>query len=515
MARSSLPVVDGNRRPTWLVGRPPFPFATSQSTEGLGNLHVRCTIYPRIRARERACLPTIARSAHPPTLCRDMTMGCCRFRLHILILPVLGLPFMAAACGASSESPSVAGSVDSGDGTSDGSGDGMNLARNDAGTPDTDGGIADGGTTDATKPDVSVAPSKATKIAAGGSHTCALTTTGGVKCWGDNSGGQLGNNTLMSSGTPVDVTGLQGGVAAISAGYSHTCAVTTTGGVKCWGINRSGQLGNNTITSSRLPVDVTGLASGVAAVSAGYEHTCALTATGGVKCWGGNSRGQLGNGTLTYSLVPVDVTGLPSGVAALSAAHRHACVLTTAGGAKCWGDNFRGQVGINSTMDSLVPVDVLGLQSGVASISAGTGHTCALTTAGGAKCWGWSSFGQTGNNSLSDSLVPTNVVGLQIGVIALVAGNAHSCALTTSGGVKCWGENRNKQLGDAAVPLQSPIPVDVSGLQAGVTAVALGFGHTCSLMTAGNLKCWGNNTSGQVGITTATSSAVPVGVSGF
>ena len=129
----------------------------------------------------------------------------------------------------------------------------------------------------------------ASAVAAGGHHTCAVTTAGGVKCWGFNSHGQLGDGTTTDRTTPVDVVGLTSGVAAVVAGWWHTCAVTTAGGLQCWGYNGYGQLGDGTTTDRTTPVDVVGLTSGVAAVAAGFFHTCAVTMAGGLKCWGFNS----------------------------------------------------------------------------------------------------------------------------------------------------------------------------------------------------------------------------------
>jgi len=293
-----------------------------------------------------------------------------------------------------------------------------------------------------------------TAIAAGNMHTCALTTAGGVKCWGYNEDGQLGDSTIDDRYEPTDVKGLASSVAAIALGEVHTCALTTAGGVKCWGWNVNGQLGDGTNGNRRLePTDAKGLGSDVAAIAVGRTHTCALTTAGGVKCWGWNDYGQLGDGTTDNQLEPTDVNGLASGVAAISAGYGHTCALTTAGGVKCWGYNRFGQLGDGTTDNRLEPTDVKGLASGVAAISAGYGHTCALTTAGGVKCWGHNRFGQLGDGTTDNRLEPTDVKGLASGVVAIAAGGNHTGALTTAGGVSAGATT--KTVSSATAPWRS------------------------------------------------------------
>jgi len=242
-------------------------------------------------------------------------------------------------------------------------------------------------------------------ISAGGYHTCALTASGGVKCWGYNFSGQLGNGANADGG-PVDVSGLSSGVSAISVGMWHTCALTTSGGVKCWGDNWAGELGNGTNSNSNVPVPVSGLSSGVSAISAGWFHTCALTTSGGVKCWGDNTSGGLGDGTTVNSNIPVNVSGLSSGVSAVSTGgYNHTCALTTSGGVKCWGDSYFAELG------SKVPLDVSGLTSGISAISIGFSTDCVLTTTGGLKCWGWNNYGQLGDGTTANGNVPVPVSG--------------------------------------------------------------------------------------------------------
>ena len=311
-----------------------------------------------------------------------------------------------------------------------------------------------------------VSASAVAAVAAGSAsgHTSAVTTAGGLKCWGRNTHGQLGDGRACGivCVTPVDALGLESGVVrVVAAGWAHTCALTTAGGVKCWGNNFHGQLGNgelgNFITT---PVGVGLLASDVAAVAAGDWHTCAVTTVGGVKCWGENLHGQLGDGTFgTDRTSPVNVLGLSSGVVAVAGGEFHSCALTNAGGVKCWGRNEVGQVGDGTISGiSTIPEDVADLSSDGVAIAAGGRHSCAVTTTGGAKCWGYNGLGQLGDGTTTTRATPVDVLGL-VNAIAIVAGHSHTCEV-----VQCWGINSSGQLGSTTIETCNTVPCSTSPL---------------------------------------------------
>jgi alpha-tubulin suppressor-like RCC1 family protein len=208
---------------------------------------------------------------------------------------------------------------------------------------------------------------------------------------------------------PAFVLGLRGGIAAIAAGKFHTCAVRLEGGVNCWGLNDNGQLGDTTTTEQHVPVRVKGLTSRVVAIAAGDAHTCVVTDEGGVRCWGDNTSGQLGDGTTTARHAPVRVNGLTSGIAAVAAGSFHSCALNTAGGVKCWGDNSFGQIGDGTTTRRHAPVAVLGLTSGVDALDGGNLHSCAAIAPAVLKCWGINTFGQLGDGTLVGRHAPVRV----------------------------------------------------------------------------------------------------------
>jgi alpha-tubulin suppressor-like RCC1 family protein len=364
---------------------------------------------------------------------------------------------------------------------------------------------------------------QATAVTAGHYHTCALKAEGGVSCWGSNAYGQLGDGMPAPTRRAVDVVGLDSGVVGITAGGFHTCALTNAGAVKCWGRNSFGQLGDGTNVTSAVPVDVAGLTSGVRAVEAGAHHTCALTTSGRVYCWGWNNSGQLGIPAEASTNRPQDQVDLPPTAIAIAVGDAHTCALMRepgVGEVYCWGWNHRGQLGrATSTPSDGRPEAVSGLEADVSAIAAGGynavevdetfgtafsgSSTCALVGDGGVRCWG----------TIAGGASPTDVPSLASGVKSIAVGGWHACAVTYVGYTKCWGSNSAGQLGDGST-LGSSTPVDPVEIDAEVSGVAVssGFategagsslnlyhGHSCAVKRSGGVDCWGANLRDQLG----------------
>ena len=185
-------------------------------------------------------------------------------------------------------------------------------------------------------------------VTSGSSHVCALVHNSGAWCWGFNDDGQLGDGTTTNRSTPVAVSGLPLNLAQIAAADDHTCALLLNQTVKCWGLNSKGQLGDGTTSNSSTPVKVAGL-TGAVQIALGDGYTCALLASGDVQCWGLNAFGELGDGGTTDSKSPVQVSGLTSGVQAISGADASVCAVLQSAQVDCWGDNTSGELGNGST----------------------------------------------------------------------------------------------------------------------------------------------------------------------
>ncbi|GGR18131.1 RCC1 domain-containing protein [Deinococcus ruber] len=285
------------------------------------------------------------------------------------------------------------------------------------------GDLGNGTTTDSTVPVTVSGLTKVVAVASGSVHSLALKADGTVQSWGDNSKGQLGNGTTTSSTVPVTVSGLTDVVAVASGGGNHSLALKADGTVLSWGENSSGQLGNGTTITSTVPVTVSGLTN-VVAVASGAGHSLVLKTDGTVQSWGSNTGGQLGNGaspkadsSYPNSSVPVTVLNLSNVVAVASGGGNHSLALNADGTVQSWGLNTNGQLGNGTTNGPLgnfpvygfaVPAPVSNL-SNVVALAGGGSHSLALKADGTMQGWGYNFYGQLGNNSTTQSTVPTPV----------------------------------------------------------------------------------------------------------
>ena len=391
-----------------------------------------------------------------------------------------------------------------------------------------------------------------TQVVGGNDHTCALLDHAQIKCWGDGSSGQLGlgddsvrGNGLaeMGKNLPVVDLGTRRTAIALAADYRHTCALLDHGQVKCWGYNGSGQLGiGDTVDRGNLqgqmgdylpPVNLgTGRVAG--AIAAGSLHTCALLDSGQVKCWGHGGYGQLGLGDGTSrggtaasmgDNLPAINLGTGRTATAIDAGGAHTCALLDNGQVKCWGKNDFGQLGLGDTSNrgdnageigDALPAVSLGAGRTAKAIDLGASHTCALLDNGQVKCWGNNGGGQLGlgdtnhrgdnAGEMGDALPPVSL-GSERTAIGIQTGASHTCALLDNRQVKCWGANfagplglgDREHRGDNSGEMGDDLPAVDLGIAPPLTAIVAGAFHNCALL-GNKVKCWGYNPNGQLGL---------------
>lgn len=358
------------------------------------------------------------------------------------------------------------------------------------------------------------------ELAAGRDFTCLVDGGGRVYCTGLNDQGQLGDGTTVTRAYPEPTAGpspsalLQ--VVRLTAGGSHACGTTTTLTTYCWGANSHGQLGTGTIGGSQPgPTAVVG-ALDLIRVSAGARHTCGSTTFPvQVYCWGDNAFGQLGDGHQNETeTAPVLVAGGLEFVV-VAAGTDHTCAIVGDGSVHCWGRNDHGQLGDGTTVDRALPGQVAsgGVQFSV--LAAGDGYTCALTSGGEGYCWGRNEAGQLGDGTTTERTTPTLVVtpGIPAGQPALAgisAGSGFTCGLFIDQTVRCWGLNADGQLGTGAAGGGSLAPTPIAG---GLNPLGtfVGARHAC-VIEQGVAYCWGVNESGALGRGTTISSPSPARV---
>ena len=359
----------------------------------------------------------------------------------------------------------------------------------------------------------------AIQVSAGSFHTCALLADGTAKCWGRNQEGQVGDGVSSAPrNVPTAVSQLTQ-ATAIAGGNSHTCAIRSDGTMRCWGLNTSGQLGDGTINFHLdAGTAVVGISNAVE-LTAGFVHTCAVDVSGAPRCWGGNAVGQLGNGTTNPSnvpnSVPVTVTGIAGTVSgrAIVAGFGFTCARRGNGTAACWGKDNSGELGDSSAFESSADPGPVFETADVLALAAGEDHACALRSTGNILCWGNNSAGQLGDGDLTSQGLPNTVLGITQQAVGIAAGSRHTCAVMTDGTARCWGANTFGQLGNNSFS-NTTAPVVVEGLT-NATAIAAGGSHTCALVADGTVSCWGRNASGQLGTGTNTDVIAPRAVSGL
>ena len=427
------------------------------------------------------------------------------------------------------------------------------------------GRLGNSSTNDSATPVSAFALNGAATIAAG-THSCASTTSGAVMCWGTNGWGNLGigDPTIQSVDVPPSVLGLSD-VAAVAVGGDYACALTHSGHISCWGNNSNGRTGRNTRTMATSPIPVVGVSNATEVVS-GADHSCAALADGGITCWGDNTFGQL---AVDPSL-PASGTPLPAVVPTLSGlamGGSHSCgVAAGDAGVVCWGCDVNGQLG-NGTWQTWSPYNMpssFPVPGAATSVVAGSDHTCAVVADGGIYCAGDGQWGEIGNGSTAGSPVPvlatTGVLAAEAshydtcvtgsagshGVlgrerrrssrdlhrrpippvtpapftmldggtpVAIAQGYEHACALLSGESVSCWGQNGAGQLGNGT-GADSPTPVAVV-LSGAAKQIVAGAYHSCALLSSGTVACWGGGAKGQLGNGLGVNSLTPVGVMGL
>lgn len=361
-----------------------------------------------------------------------------------------------------------------------------------------------------------------TQIDAGRDHVCAIVSDTTLRCWGGGEHGQTGLSIRADFSWPRRPPNSGRGYVAVSAGEYSTIAVrgmqTLTNRIVGTGDNSFGQLGGGPgptrISFETLPIGRPRMWNGV---SLGVQHACATIEGGGARCWGANPNGEIGDGTTDDASLGTYVEQLGARLLQAAASFLYSCGLERSGLMFCWGYNGFGALGDGTFTSSSTPRRVLGRHRGVQQLAAGDTHVCALDSAGSAWCWGDNGAGQMGLGTIGGIRTwPSMVEGLPpVSLTGLAAGGAHSCALTEAGAVYCWGNNSFGQLGNGTTTT-SATPSMVQGLPSAAVDATIGltagYDFSCALTASGAAYCWGDNAHGQLGNGSTVASPLPVRV---
>jgi len=373
-----------------------------------------------------------------------------------------------------------------------------------------------------------------------GTSTCARSTSGAIRCWGSNDEGAVGDGDQVANPMPSDVRNLAGEVSGIALGERHACALDARGAVACWGTQEYSELPDGGAFGTRLQATpIPGLDSGFTSIAVGYGFSCASRPADGVWCWGSNSSGQVGDGTTTPRLRPIRMDGAATDPVQVVADSYHACALDRSGAVWCWGDNSLGRLGLGTVgFDATRPGRVLGLPTGrILRLSAGSGVTCANYESGEAWCWGTNFQGEVADGTYTNRPAPVRTTAFpepilfRSGPCAIsgdrtlrciglfngsptrpavqetypeaplaFAARALACVLTADRKVRCAGPNQDGQSGQGIAPAWGDVPWgEVLGLGGPATSIAVSGRYACATLAAGGARCWGSNRDGLLG----------------
>ena len=348
--------------------------------------------------------------------------------------------------------------------------------------------------------------SRVVSIDSGSGASCGILDNGNVMCWGNNNNGQLGDGktcgNTCSSPVNISVSGITDrDFVAISVGYRHSCGVLDDGRAMCWGNALYGRLGNSQAadTDFTSPVFVSS-ADNFVSVSSGKDHTCGIIDNGNALCWGSAADGKLGNGASSGSYSTPAALNLNESFALISAGESHTCGIINDGTMYCWGSAADGKLGNGVSSGSYSTPAAVSSSEKFISVSAGSSHTCGVTSAGNALCWGSAVDGKLGNGITSGNYSSPAIVNTTEKFISISAGSTHTCGLLEDNSIMCWGANNYGQLGIGTDSAAEANPSAVSG---NYSIVSLGSfdipEFSCSVLSNGTAVCYGRNTGGEIG----------------
>ena len=300
------------------------------------------------------------------------------------------------------------------------------------------------------------------QVSAGGYHCSAIKTDGTLWSWGSNVAyGNLGDNTVINSSSPVQTVAFGTNWKQVASKGNFTSSIKTDGTLWIWGQNTYGQLGDNTITFRSSPVQTIAFGTNWKQVECGYFHTAAIKTDGTLWSWGGNSYGQLGDNTVTTRSSPIQTVAFGNSWKQVSCSRGYVSAIKTDGTLWCWGNNSYGQLGNNTTTKTSSPVQTIAFGTNWKQVACGYFHTAAIKTDGTLWGWGRNSNGQLGDNTVTNRSSPVQTVAFGSNWKSVACGESHSVAIKTDGTLWNWGSNANGKLGDNTVTGRSS-PVQTS-----------------------------------------------------